>query len=60
MSSEIVLKLNIVVLLPPVFINKHSFKVVSEKVRVGGQVKLEMSEVEKRENENTISTLTQT
>ncbi len=43
MSCEIVLKLNIVVLLPPVFIDKHGFKVVSEKVRVGGQVKLEMS-----------------
>lgn len=48
MSSKIVLKLNIVVLLPPKFINKHGFEVVSEKVRVGGQVKLEMSEVEKK------------
>lgn len=51
MSCEKVLKLNIVVLLPPMFINKHSFKVVSEKVRVGGQVKLEVSEVEKEKME---------
>lgn len=51
MSCEKVLKLNIVVLLPPMFINKHSFKVVSEKVRVGGQVKLEVSEVKKEKME---------
>lgn len=48
MSSEIVLQLNIIVLLPPVFISKHSFEVVSEKVCVGGQVELEISKVEKR------------
>lgn len=47
MSSEIVLKLNIIVLLPPIFINKHSFEVVSKKLCVGGQVKLEMPEVRK-------------
>lgn len=47
MSSEIVLKLNIVVLLPSMFINKHSLEVVSEKTRVGRQVKFEMSEVKK-------------
>lgn len=42
MSSEIVLKLNIIVLLRPMFINKHSLEVVREKVCVGGQVKLEI------------------
>lgn len=47
MSSEVVLKINIVVILLPVLINKHSFEVVSEKVRVGGQVKLELSEKRK-------------
>ena len=43
MSSEIVLKLNIIALLLPILIDKHSFEAVSEKARVGGQVKLEMS-----------------
>ena len=50
MSSEIVLKLNIIALLLPILIDKHSFEAVSEKARVGGQVKLEMSEDRKREN----------
>lgn len=54
MSFEIVLKMYIVVLLLPIFINKHSLKVVSEKASVGGQIKFEMSEIEKR-NENMIS-----
>lgn len=54
MSCEIVLKLHIVVLLLPMFINKHSLEVVSEKAGVGGQIKFEMSEIEKR-NENMIS-----
>lgn len=44
MSGEIVLKLNIEVILPPTFIDKHSFEVVREKARVGGQVKLKLSE----------------
>lgn len=47
MSSEIVLKMNIVVFLASMFINKHRFKVVSENVCVGGQVKLEISEKDK-------------
>lgn len=47
MSSEIVLKLNIVVLLPSMFINKHSLEVISEKACVGCQVKFELSENEK-------------
>lgn len=56
MSSEIGLKMNIVVLLRPMFINKHSFKVVSEKVRVGGQVKLEISEKKKATQDIYINT----
>lgn len=44
MSGEIVLKLNIKVILLPMLIDKHSFEVVREKARVGGQVKLKMSE----------------
>lgn len=48
MSSEIVLKMNIVLFLPPMFINKHSFKVLSEKVCVRGQVKLEISKKERK------------
>lgn len=48
MSLEIVLKLNIKVLLPPMFVNKHSLEVLSEKVCVGGQVKLEISEFKER------------
>ena len=48
MSCEVVLKLNIIVLLHPMFIYKHSFEVISENVRVGSQVKLEMPEVGKR------------
>lgn len=45
MSNKIVLQLNIVVLLPAVFINKHGFEIFSEKVRVGGQIKFEMPEM---------------
>lgn len=48
MSSKIVLKLNIIVLLLSMFINEHSFEVVSEKVCVGGQVKFEIPDTEKR------------
>lgn len=55
MSSEIVLKLNVIVLLPPMFINKHSFEVVREKVGVGGQVKLEMPGAKKRRDKRMIS-----
>lgn len=47
MPSEVVLKLDIVVLLLSVFIDKHSFEVVSEKACVGGQIKLELSEDQK-------------
>lgn len=48
MSSEIVMKLNVIVLLPPMFINEHSFEVVREKFCVGGQIKLEIPGVEKK------------
>lgn len=44
MTSEIVLKLNIKVILLPMLIDKYSFEVVREKARVCGQVELKMSE----------------
>lgn len=36
MSSKVILKLNIIVFFFPMFINEHSFDIVSEKVCVGG------------------------
>lgn len=48
MSSEKVLELNIIVLLPSIFINKHSLKVVSEKASVGSQVEFEIPENDKQ------------
>lgn len=48
MSSEIVLKLNVVVLLFSVFVNKHSLEIIAEEVCVGCQVKLEMSRFKNR------------
>lgn len=48
MSSEIVLKLNVIVFLFSVFIDKNSFEVITEEVRVGCQVKLKMSKRKKR------------
>lgn len=51
MSSEVVLKLNIIVVFSAIFISKHSFEVFREKAGVSGQVKLEMS-LKKREMEN--------
>lgn len=52
MSSEIVLKLNVVGLLPPIFIHKYSFEVVSKKFCICGQVKLEISKVGGKKAEN--------
>lgn len=57
MSSEVVLKLNVIVLLPPMFINKHSFEVVRKKVCVGGQIKLEVPGV-KTAQDSVISAFT--
>lgn len=47
MSTEIVLKLDIVVLLFSMFIHKHCLEVVTEEARVSRQVKLKMSKVKK-------------
>lgn len=47
MSTEIVLKLDIVVLLFSMFIHKHCLEVVTKEARVGRQVKLKMSKVKK-------------
>lgn len=47
MSGKVVLKLNIIAVLLPLLIYKHSFEVLSEQVCVSCQVKLEMSAEEK-------------
>lgn len=43
MSGKVVLKLNIIAVLLPLLIYKHSFEVLSEQVCVSCQVKLKMS-----------------
>lgn len=48
MSSEVVLKLNVVVLLFSMFVDKHSLEVIAEEPRVGCQVKLKMSTFKKK------------
>lgn len=48
MSGKVILELNIVVVFSPIFINKHSLEVVSEKVCVGRQIKPEISGVRKK------------
>lgn len=54
MSSEIVLKLNVIVLLFSMFVNKYSLEVFAEKVRVGCQVKLKMSTFKNKERKKDI------
>lgn len=54
MSSEIVLKLNVIVLLFSMFVNKHSLEVFAEEVRVGCQVKLKMSTFKNKERKKDI------
>lgn len=57
-SSEIVLKLNIVVIFTSMFIDKHSFEVVREKAGVGSQVKFKISTVRmERKNKRVIRVL---
>lgn len=52
MSSEVILHFDVVILLIPFVVYKHSFETVREKLRVGGQIQLEMplgTEDKKRE-----------
>lgn len=43
MAFEVILHLNFILLLSPLFIDKDCFKILSEEVCVGGQVKLKIS-----------------
>lgn len=54
MSSEIVLKLNVIVLLFSMFVNKHSLEVFAEEARVGCQVKLKMSTFKNKKRKKTL------
>lgn len=42
MSSEVILQIDVIILLPPFVIYEYSFEIVCEKLSVGGQVQLEM------------------
>lgn len=54
MSSEVILRVDIVTLLPPFVVYKYGFEIFRKKIGVGGQVQLEMPserKTEKREKE---------